>query len=87
MLLKITFEYGGNMLELIVVLLVIGLDQLAKYLTQVNLMPLGTSYPLFGRASSISQSAHNTGAAFSMTCGRQMVFCSDRRHRGNRQSY
>lgn len=61
------------MLELIVVLLVIGLDQLAKYLTQVNLMPLGTSYPLWEGVFHIT-SAHNTGAAFSMLAGGRWFF-------------
>lgn len=61
------------MLELIIVLLVIGLDQLAKYLTQVYLMPLGTSYPLWEGVFHIT-SAQNTGAAFSMLAGARWFF-------------
>ncbi len=61
------------MLELIVVLLVIGLDQLVKYLTQVYLMPLGTSYPLWEGVFHIT-SAQNTGAAFSMLAGARWFF-------------
>ncbi len=53
------------MLETIIVLLVVGLDQLVKYLTDLYLMPLGTSVHLWGGVFHLT-SAHNTGAAFGM---------------------
>lgn len=61
------------MLEFLIVLLVIVLDQLAKYFTQVYLMPLGTSYPLWEGVFHIT-SAQNTGAAFSMLAGARWFF-------------
>ncbi|HWR22349.1 MAG TPA: signal peptidase II [Feifaniaceae bacterium] len=53
------------MLETIIILLTIGLDQLAKYLTDVYLMPLGTTVPLWEGVLHLT-SVHNTGAAFGM---------------------
>ncbi len=52
------------MLETIIILLVIGLDQLTKYLTDVHL-PLGTTVPLWEGIFHLT-STHNTGAAFGM---------------------
>ncbi len=53
------------MLETIIILLAIGLDQLAKYLTDVHLMPLGTTVPVWEGVFHLT-STHNTGAAFGM---------------------
>ncbi len=53
------------MLETIIILLTIGLDQLVKYLTDVYLMPLGTTVPLWEGVFHLT-STHNTGAAFGM---------------------
>lgn len=61
------------MLETIIVLLLIGLDQLAKYLTDLYLMPLGTSIPLWEGVFHFT-SAHNTGAAFGMLAGGRWFF-------------
>ena len=61
------------MLELITFALVIGLDQLSKYLTDMYLSPLGTSYPLWEGVFHLT-SAHNTGAAFSMLAGARWLF-------------
>lgn len=52
------------MLETIIILLVVGLDQLAKYLADVHL-PLGTTVPLWEGIFHLT-STHNTGAAFGM---------------------
>ena len=56
------------MLETIIVLAIVGLDQLAKYLTDHFLTPLGTSVPLWKGVFHLT-SMHNTGAAFSMLAG------------------
>ncbi len=53
------------MLETIIILLMIGLDQLTKYLTDMHLMPLGTTVPLLEGVFHLT-SVHNTGAAFGM---------------------
>ena len=53
------------MLETIIILLAIGLDQLAKYLTDMYLVPLGTTIPLWKGILHLT-STHNTGAAFGM---------------------
>ena len=53
------------MLETIIILLAIGLDQLAKYLTDVHLTPLGTTVPVWEGVFHLT-STHNTGAAFGM---------------------
>ena len=34
------------MLELIIIIVILALDQLAKYLIQLNLSPVGTSVPV-----------------------------------------
>jgi len=56
------------MLEAVIVLAIVGLDQLAKYLTDLYLSPLGTSFSLWQGVFHLT-SAHNTGAAFSMLAG------------------
>ncbi len=61
------------MLELITFAVVIGLDQLTKYLTDLYLTPLGTSYPLWEGVFHFT-SAHNTGAAFSVLSGARWLF-------------
>lgn len=61
------------MLELIIAAVVIGLDQLTKYLTDLYLSPLGTSYPLWEGVFHFT-SAHNTGAAFSLLSGARWLF-------------
>lgn len=53
------------MLELIIIAVILVLDQFSKHLVDINLMPLGTTYPLWQDVFHIT-SAHNTGAAFSM---------------------
>lgn len=56
------------MLEAIIVLAIVGLDQLAKYLTDLYLVPLGTSVPLWKGVFHLT-SMHNIGAAFSILEG------------------
>ncbi len=60
------------MVEAIVILLLIGLDQLVKYLVRVNI-PLGGSAPLIPHVLGLSH-IHNTGAAFSMLTGARWFF-------------
>lgn len=61
------------MLELIVVALIVMLDQWTKCLTDLYLMPLGTSVPLWQGVFHFT-SAHNRGAAFGMLQGGRWVF-------------
>ena len=61
------------MLEIIIALLVVGLDQYTKYLTDIHLMPLGTSVPFLENVVHFT-SAHNTGAAFGMFQGGRWFF-------------
>lgn len=61
------------MLEAIIVLLIVGLDQFTKHLTDLYLMPLGTSVPLIENVVHFT-SAHNTGAAFGMLKGGRWFF-------------
>lgn len=53
------------MIELIIIAVILGLDQYSKHLVDINLMPLGSTLPVFPDVFHIT-SAHNTGAAFSM---------------------
>jgi signal peptidase II len=61
------------MLELVLVALVIGADQLTKYVTDIYLVPLGTSVPLWKGVFQFT-SAHNTGAAFGILEGGRWAF-------------
>ncbi len=61
------------MLEAILVAAVIILDQWVKHLTDIHLMPLGTSVPLWEGVFHFT-STHNTGAAFGMLAGGRWLF-------------
>lgn len=61
------------MIETFVTVFILALDQLTKYLTDVFLMPLGTSYPLWEGVFHFT-SSHNTGAAFGIFAGGRWLF-------------
>lgn len=61
------------MLEVFIVLLTVALDQWTKYLTDLHLVPLGTSYPFWENVVHFT-SAHNTGAAFGFLAGGRWLF-------------
>lgn len=61
------------MLTAIIVALVLLLDQISKILTDLYLMPLGTTLPLWDGVFHLT-SAHNTGAAFGMLPGAKWFF-------------
>ena len=60
------------MIEAIVILLLVGLDQLVKYLVRVHI-PLGGHAPLIPHVLGLSH-LRNTGAAFSMLTGARWFF-------------
>lgn len=60
------------MLKLIVIALLVGLDQLVKYLVRVNI-PLGGQVDFIPHILGLSH-IHNTGAAFSMLSGARWFF-------------
>ncbi len=61
------------MLELILIAAVIAADQITKYLSELYLSPLGTSYPLIPGVFQFT-SVHNTGAAWGILRGFQVLF-------------
>ena len=61
------------MLELIIIIVILALDQLTKYLIQVNLSPVGTSTPVIDGFLQLTN-VHNTGAAWGMLEGFRWLF-------------
>ena len=60
------------MIEAIVIILLVGLDQLVKYLVRVHI-PLGGQVPFIPHVLALAH-IHNTGAAFSMLTGARWFF-------------
>ena len=60
------------MIETVVILLLVGLDQLVKYLVRVHI-PLGGQVPMIPHVLGLAH-IHNTGAAFSMLSGARWFF-------------
>ncbi len=61
------------MLETIIVAFFLAADQITKYLSELYLSPLGSTYPLWDGVFHFT-SAHNTGAAFGILAGAQVFF-------------
>ena len=61
------------MLELIIIIVILALDQLSKYLIQLNLSPVGTSTPVIDGFLQLTN-VHNTGAAWGMLEGFRWLF-------------
>lgn len=61
------------MLELIIIIVILALDQLTKYLIQINLSPVGTSMPVIDGFLQLTN-VHNTGAAWGMLEGFRWLF-------------
>ena len=61
------------MLELIIIVAILVLDQVTKYLIQLNLSSVGTSMPLIGGVVQFTN-VHNTGAAWGMLEGFRWLF-------------
>lgn len=62
-----------TLLELIIIVAILALDQVTKYLIQLNLSPVGTSMPLIGGVVQFTN-VHNTGAAWGMLEGFRWLF-------------
>ena len=60
-------------MEIAIIVIVLALDQISKYLTDLYLTPLGTSLPVINGVFEITR-AHNTGAAWGMLPGRKWFF-------------
>ena len=61
------------MLEIALIVCILVGDQVTKYLSELYLSPLGTSFPLIPGVLCF-QSAHNTGAAWSLFEGQRWLF-------------
>ena len=61
------------MLELIIIACLLILDQITKYLIQLNLSPVGTSVPLIDGLVQFTN-VHNTGAAWGLLSGFRWLF-------------
>ena len=61
------------MLEIILILAVLGVDQLVKYLSELYLSPVGTSVPVVEGVFHFT-STHNAGAAWGMLQGKRWFF-------------
>lgn len=61
------------MLELVIIIVILALDQLTKYLIQINLSPVGTSMPVIDGFLQLTN-VHNTGAAWGMLEGFRWLF-------------
>ena len=61
------------MLELVIIIIILALDQLSKYLIQINLSPVGTSMPVIDGFLQLTN-VHNTGAAWGMLEGFRWLF-------------
>ncbi len=61
------------MLELIIIVILLVLDQVSKYLVQLNLSPVGTSVPVIDGLLQLTN-VHNTGAAWGMLDGFRWLF-------------
>lgn len=62
-----------TLLELIIIVAILVLDQVTKYLIQLNLSSVGTSMPLIGGVVQFTN-VHNTGAAWGMLEGFRWLF-------------
>lgn len=60
-------------MEIAIVVIILVLDQVSKYLTELFLSPLGTSISVIPGVFEIT-SAHNTGAAWGMLPGKKWFF-------------
>jgi signal peptidase II len=61
------------LLELIIVVILLALDQVSKYLVQLNLSPVGSSVPVIDGLLQLTN-VHNTGAAWGMLTGYRWLF-------------
>ncbi len=61
------------MLDAILVAIILAADQITKYLTDIHLSPLGSTYPLWEGVFHFT-SVHNTGAAFGLLSGWKWFF-------------
>lgn len=61
------------MLELILIVAILSLDQIAKHLSDLYLSPVGTTIPLIPGVFHLT-STHNTGAAWGMLPGFRWLF-------------
>ncbi|MEG1525113.1 MAG: signal peptidase II [Clostridia bacterium] len=61
------------MLEILIVVVVLTIDQVVKYLSELYLSPLGTSLQVIPGVFQLT-SAHNTGAAWGMLPGGKWLF-------------
>ena len=61
------------MLELVIIVILLALDQVSKYLVQLNLSPVGSSAPVIDGLLQLTN-VHNTGAAWGMLSGFRWLF-------------
>ena len=61
------------MLELVIIIVLLVLDQVSKYLVQLNLSPVGASVPVIPGLLQLTN-VHNTGAAWGMMDGLRWFF-------------
>lgn len=61
------------MLELVIIIVLLVLDQVSKYLVQLNLSPVGASAPVIPGLLQLTN-VHNTGAAWGMMDGLRWFF-------------
>ena len=61
------------MLELVIIIILLVLDQVSKYLVQLQLSPVGSSVPVIDGLLQLTN-VHNTGAAWGMLSGFRWLF-------------
>ena len=61
------------MLELVIIVILLVLDQVSKYLVQLQLSPVGSSVPVIDGLLQLTN-VHNTGAAWGMLSGFRWLF-------------